>query len=104
VDNIPPTLVISAPTITDTNTGPVSYTVTYTGADTVSLATGSVTLNPTGTASGGVAISGTGTTTRTVTISNITGNGTIDALWIDAQGNQQESVLNVTAAGGAHAL
>jgi len=77
VDNIAPTLVISAPTITDTNTGPVTYTVTYTGADTVSLPTGSVTLNPTGTATGTVAVSGTGNTTRTVTISSIGGNGTL---------------------------
>jgi hypothetical protein len=54
----------------------VTYTVTYTGADTVTLSNADVTLNKTGTADGTVAISG-GDSTRKVTISDITGNGTL---------------------------
>ncbi len=77
VDNIAPTLVVSAPSSTLTNTGPVTYTVTYTGADSVTLANANVTLNKSGTANGTVVVSGTGTASRTVTISSITGNGTL---------------------------
>ena len=73
----PPTLVISAPSASLTRSGPVTYTITYTGADTVTLANGNVTLNKTGTANGNAAVSGTGVTSRTVTISGITGDGTL---------------------------
>jgi hypothetical protein len=78
-DNIPPTVAISAPSLTVANSGsgPVTYTVTYAGADIVTLAQGNVALNTTGTASGTVTVSGTGTGSRTVTISNITGIGTL---------------------------
>ena len=77
VDNIAPTLVVSAPSSTVTSTGPVTYTVTYTGADAVTLANANITLNTTGYATGTVAVSGSGTASRTVTISNINGNGTL---------------------------
>jgi uncharacterized glyoxalase superfamily protein PhnB len=77
IDNVAPTLSIGAPSMNLTNTGPVSYTITYSDADAVSLANGNVTLNTTGTANGSVAVSGSGTATRTVTISGITGNGTL---------------------------
>jgi hypothetical protein len=56
----------------------VTYTVTYTGADSVSLAPANVSLNTTGAAGGFIAVTGSGTATMTVTISNITGfDGTI---------------------------
>ncbi|MGC2062957.1 MAG: hypothetical protein WA610_08255 [Thermodesulfovibrionales bacterium] len=77
VDNTAPTLSIGASSGSVTKGGPVTYTVTYTGADAVTLANGNVTLNKTGAANGTVAISGTGTNTRTVTISGITGDGTL---------------------------
>ena len=78
IDTTAPTASISAPSSTVGNSStPVTYTVTYTGADTITLASGDVTLNRTGTANGTAAVSGTGTGTRTITISNITGNGTI---------------------------
>jgi hypothetical protein len=77
VDNTAPTISVGAPSSTSTKTGPVSYTVTYSGADSVTLATGNITLNKTGTANGTVAVSGSGTSTRTVTISSITGTGTL---------------------------
>jgi hypothetical protein len=79
VDMVPPTVTISAPTLSVANSSvSVTYTLTYTGADTIACAAGHVALNNTGTANGSVAVSGTGTTSRTVTISNITGfDGTL---------------------------
>jgi hypothetical protein len=79
VDNTAPTLTISNPSLAIANSSvSVTYTVTYNGADAVTLAPGNVTLNATGTANGTVAVSGTGTDSRTVTISNITGySGTL---------------------------
>ncbi|MCY3020656.1 MAG: PKD domain-containing protein [Planctomycetota bacterium] len=77
VDNTRPGVSIGAPSASLTQTGPITYTITYTGADTVTLTTPNVTLNTTGTANGTVAASGSGTSTRTVTISSITGDGTL---------------------------
>ena len=76
-DTTGPTIAIGAPSVATTSGGPVTYTVTYGGANSVTLANGNVTLNTTGTAIGNVVVSGTGTTTRTVTISGITGDGTL---------------------------
>ena len=77
VDNTPPTISISAPSTSITTGGPVTYTVSYTGADAVLLSSGHITLNKTGTANGNVSVSGTGTASRTVTISSIMGTGTL---------------------------
>jgi probable HAF family extracellular repeat protein len=77
VSNPPPSITISAPSLTSTTSGPVTYILTYSGANAISLLVSDITLNTSGTATGRVTVSGTGTTTRLVTISNITGNGTI---------------------------
>jgi uncharacterized repeat protein (TIGR01451 family) len=77
VNDAAPGISIGAPSGTLTNTGPVSFTVTYTGASAVTLAPGNVSLNQTGTANGTVSVTGSGTASRTVTISSITGNGTL---------------------------
>lgn len=77
IDRTPPVAGLGPPSVSVTMSGPVSYIVTYTGADSVSLAPGDVTLNRTGTADGTVAVSGSGASTRTVTISSITGDGTL---------------------------
>lgn len=77
IDRTAPTISIGAPSVPATRTGPVTFTVTYTGASAVTLAAGHITLNTTGTATGSVAVTGTGTSTRTVTISGISGNGAI---------------------------
>ena len=78
VDNIPPSISISAPSKTITASTNVTYTVTY--ADTnfylSSLSAGNITLNTTGTAGGTKAVTGSGLI-RTVTISGIHGDGTI---------------------------
>ncbi len=101
VDNIAPTLVVSAPSSTLTNTGPVTYTVTYTGADSVTLANANVTLNTSGTATGTVAVSGSGTISRLVTISSVTGNGTLGISL--AAGTASDLAGNTAAAAGPSA-
>src|SRR5690606_29464815 len=70
VDAIPPGIAIGAPSATLTNTGPVSYTVNYTGASAITLTPGDVALNATGTAAGVVNVTGAGALSRTVTISS----------------------------------
>ncbi len=72
-----PTISIGSPSASLTQGGPVTYTITYSGADTVTLANGDVTLNTTGTATGTIDVTGTDTTTRIVTLSSITGDGTL---------------------------
>ncbi len=76
-DTQPPTIQISEPSAPITNVGPVSYTVTYQGASSITLSANNITLNTTGTADGSVSVTGTGNNSRTVTITNITGNGGI---------------------------
>jgi hypothetical protein len=97
-DTVAPTLAISKPFTTITTTGPVTYAVTYTGADSVTLADANVTLNHTGTAAGTIATSGTGTTSRTITISNISGNGTLGITI--AGGTASDLSGNLAAAAG----
>jgi hypothetical protein len=95
-DRTAPTLVISPPSASTVKSGAtVTYTVTYTGADAVTLDNTNVSLNSNG-ATGAVAVSGTGTASRLVTISNITGNGTLgisiaSATAIDLAGNTATS-------------
>ncbi|GHN02788.1 hypothetical protein WSM22_42770 [Cytophagales bacterium WSM2-2] len=78
VDNVAPTISIGAPSATIANNGAsITYTITYGGADGVTLANGNITLNTTGGASATVNVTGSGLTTRTVTLTNFTGNGTV---------------------------
>jgi hypothetical protein len=72
-----PTVAIGTPSSTITKNGPVSYTITYTGATLVTLSASDITLNKTGTANGTVLISGSGTFFPTVSVVGITGDGTI---------------------------
>lgn len=77
IDNTPPTVTIGAPSETSTANGPVSYQVSYSGANLVSLDASDVTLNASGDASGSVMVSGSGNSSRTVVINNITGEGSL---------------------------
>lgn len=72
-----PGVAIGPPSRSFTFTGPVTYTVSYSNASSVTLAPSHITLNRTGSANGDVSVSGTGTTARTVSISDITGEGTL---------------------------
>lgn len=101
VDNTAPTLSIGAPSVSTTASGPVDYTITYTGADAITLSSEDVTLNKTGTANGTVTVTGTGNSSRTVTISDITGSG---SLGISIAANTaSDSAGNSSAATGASA-
>jgi len=77
VDNTPPTVAIGPPSVADTNAGPVDFALTYTGADTVNLTAGDVTLNTTGETSGTVSVLDGTTTAPTVRVSAVTGDGTL---------------------------
>jgi LPXTG-site transpeptidase (sortase) family protein len=101
VDNSAPGISISAPSTTDTKNGPVSYTVTYSGADTIDLQTGDITLNTTGTATGTVGVSNGTTSTPTVTISGISGNGTLGISV--AAGQASDTAGNTDAGAGPSA-
>lgn len=76
VDVTPPAVSIGAPSPLQTRNGPVSFTVSYAGAETISLSPGDVTLIATGSATGMVTVSGTGAS-RTVTIADVSGEGTL---------------------------
>jgi hypothetical protein len=102
IDRTGPTVSIGAPSVSDTNTGPVSYTVTYTGADTVNLTSGDVTLNKTGTADGIVSVSNGTTTTPTVTISSITGDGTLGISIVP--GTSSDTAGNTDSGAGPSAI
>jgi len=89
VDNTAPTIGINpdpenpSPSLADTNAGPVTYTILYSGADMVTLSPDDVNLIATGTATGTVTVDILSTEDAIVTISNIAGNGTL-AISIDA--------------------
>ncbi|WP_284381999.1 tandem-95 repeat protein [Litoribrevibacter albus] len=73
---VTPSLVISSPSVSATTTGPVTYTVTYSDAETVNLTDSAITLNNTGT-NATVTVTNGDTSTATVTLSNISGDGTL---------------------------
>ena len=81
IDNTPPVVTISAPSVSSTQSGPVSYTATWSdtnlNAASIALAAVQVGINVTGTANyGSIAVTGSGNT-RTITIGSITGAGTL---------------------------
>ncbi|MDX2066573.1 MAG: MBG domain-containing protein, partial [Fimbriimonadaceae bacterium] len=77
VDNTAPTIALGAPSVPDASSGPVLFSVTYGGADTVSLAATDISLEATGTAAGAVSIAIVDAATWTISLSGITGAGTL---------------------------
>ena len=76
----PITIAVSAPvpSLVAAQGTSIKITVTYTGADTITLAPGDITLTSTqGSTSADIAVTGSGTTSRLVTLSNVTGVGNI---------------------------
>jgi hypothetical protein len=74
---IPLEVSIGAPSPTITNNEPVTFDITVSGADTINLAPGDVTLNTTtGSVTGNVSVSGGTTSAPTVTVDNLSGDGT----------------------------
>lgn len=73
-----PLLIIGSPSVTSVNsTGTVTFTVTYSGAASVTLAVADVSLNATGTATCTIGVSGSGVLSRTITLSACLGSGTV---------------------------
>jgi hypothetical protein len=94
VDTTPPQVLIGPPSAWTSSGSPISYTVTYTGADTITLNESNVIALYGPAVQGTVVISGEGPT-RTVTIGNIWGQGTVALLVFpgtatDAAGNVAE--------------
>jgi large repetitive protein len=71
-----PSMSISAPSLPETSSGPVTYTVTYTDTTEINLTKSAITLDATGT-NAIVTVTGGDSTTATVTLSAITGDGTL---------------------------
>jgi hypothetical protein len=101
-DASPPTILISVPSATIArNANSRTYTVTYAGETTISLATGDISINATGGASATVAsVTGAGST-RTVTLNNFTGNGSVGISI--AAGTAADALGNTAAAAGPSA-
>ncbi len=72
-----PGVTIAGPSLTPTQHGPVTYTVTYVGMKAVNLLTSDVAIATTGTATGTATVSGSGTSTRLITLTGISGDGTV---------------------------
>jgi LPXTG-site transpeptidase (sortase) family protein len=97
-DTTGPLVSIGAPSVTITNSGPVSFPVAISGAASVNLTAGDITLNVTGTASGTVTVSDGASSTPTITVSGISGNGTLGISI--AAGIAADSAGNSSAAAG----
>jgi len=96
VDNVGPGIVINAPSVSETVSGPVTFLVNYPTADNVDLSSSDITLIKTGDADGIVSsITGSGTS-RTVTVNTIIGNGSIGLSII---GGAQDTLGNSSAGG-----
>lgn len=98
VDFTVPTLTISNPSVSLSTGANVTYTVTYTNANTITLSASNITLNKTGTANGSFAVTTASASVRTVTISNITGIGTLN-ISIAANTAQRTNGTSTAAAG-----
>lgn len=72
-----PSLVIGSPSLSSTNTGPVTFDVTYSNSEETNLTPTTITLNSTGDASATVTVSDGTTDNPVVNITNITGDGTL---------------------------
>ena len=76
VDNTPPGISIGAPTGSPVNSGgTAAFPVTVSGADSINLLDGKVTLNHSGTAGGSVTILNGATATPSVQVTGVTGDG-----------------------------
>ncbi|MBD0369759.1 MAG: DUF11 domain-containing protein [Pyrinomonadaceae bacterium] len=103
IDTVAPTINIGAPSVSSANAsiGTVTYTVTYGGADAVTLADINVAVNTSGTATATAGVSGSGTVTRTVTLSSLSGTGTLGISI--ATGTASDTAGNTAGAAGPSA-
>jgi len=70
-------VLISPPSAAATTTGPVDWTITYSGADSVTLSNPDILIDATGTVAASFSVSGSGASTRTVSASGISGVGNL---------------------------
>ncbi len=96
-DAISPILVIDAPSESQTASGPVSFNLTFTDADTVSLTAEMVTLVTTNDVTGVVSVANGDTATPTVIVSSIAGNGEFSLLI--AEGAATDTAGNLSLSG-----
>ncbi|MGE5086936.1 MAG: Ig-like domain-containing protein [Bacillota bacterium] len=97
-DRTGPSISIGAPSATAVNSaGSITFVVTYTGADLISLGSADVTLTASGGMSCSVGISTTGSTSATVTLTSCTGDGSITNIAI-AAGSSSDNAGNVSGA------
>ena len=104
VDNTAPTLSIGAPNKGLSSTGPVTFTVWYSGASAITLAPEDVIIHRTGTADGTASISTSGSA-RIVTLSNLTGDDARQLRFgggTDAVGNTASGAVRAGRFGGQH--
>lgn len=95
LNNSGPTVSLSAPNTSYGNSSTqFSWTVTYTGASTISLAPGNVSLSG-ATAGCTTSVTGSGTSTRTVNVTGCTDNGSLTIAL--AAGTAQDSIGNSSA-------
>lgn len=86
VDNTGPTVSISSPSRTLTNSQSLTYTLDFLNSSKITLLAENIILNKSGTANASISLSGTGTS-KVVTLSNIIGDGT---LWLTIPANAAE--------------
>lgn len=79
VDNTPPALAISAPSIAKTNTGPVNFTLTFTGASAVDVQAEDIEVSGVGadTVTADIAVVNGTSMHPTVVLSNLAGDGSV---------------------------
>ena len=103
IDTTAPSVVIGSPSLTKTDSGPVTFAITYTDLNGITprLTLSDVTLVKTGDAAGVLAVAGSGAA-WTVTISNIIGDGTLAIALaagtaVDPAGNLAPAVATSTS-------
>ena len=96
IDPSPVSIAIGGPSASYAAGGPVTYTVTYTNANSITLAAANISLNRSGTANGTVGVTGSGLT-RTITIGSITGNGSLGISIAAGTATDQAGILAVAA-------
>lgn len=98
IDTTPPGISIGAPSASATTAGPVTFTITYSGASNSSLTPAGISLNATGSATGSIQVTDVTATGATVTISAISGTGTLGISVV--AGSASDAAGNLAPASG----
>ncbi|MCB9085749.1 MAG: hypothetical protein H6624_15485 [Bdellovibrionaceae bacterium] len=102
VDNTAPTVSVGSPSpASGDSTATFSFPVTYSGADTINLTSGSITVNATGPSCDAPIVNNGTTATPTVTITNCTGNGTVGITVAASTSSDEASNQNLVSSASA---